>query len=215
MPLIEVVNPVLLNRRHYLTSPYGLRVHPVTGVKRMHSGVDLVGYENGHTATDYVIAWAEGMVSRNGYTPTLGYYVRIDHPHLGVSTQYQHLRNRCPFTIGDHIGKWLVIGYMGNTGTSTGAHLHFGVLKGGVWVDPMPYLEEEEEEVSYEQFKAYMEQYEAEKRDESADDYALAALDWAVQNGLIEGDGNGNLMPQSNIKREDMIVILKRYNARF
>lgn len=75
----------------------------------------------------------------------------------------------------------------------------------------LPFIEyDEEDEMSYDQFKDYMKQYEAEKRNEPADAYAIEALEWAKEKGILLGDSAGNLMPQSPIKRQDMVLLLQR-----
>ena len=68
---------------------------------------------------------------------------------------------------------------------------------------------QEDEEVTYEKFKEFMAQYEAEKRKQAGDNYAKEALKWAKENGIMVGDTTGNQMPQASVKREDLVVILK------
>ena len=66
--------------------------------------------------------------------------------------------------------------------------------------------------VTYEQFVEFMRRYEQEKEKAPADEYAAEALSWAKEQGLIQGSSSGNQMPQSYLKREDMAVILQRYD---
>ena len=84
------------------------------------------------------------------------------------------------------------------------------MLKGGAWVDPLPYLVEGDE-MTYDQFKEFMERYEAEQKEKPADDWAVDSLDWAAVNGIMEGDGNGNLMPIANVTREQFATMLHRF----
>lgn len=72
--------------------------------------------------------------------------------------------------------------------------------------------EEEEDEMSYETFKEYMAKYEAEQRQKPADGYAVPALQWAKDVGLMVGGATGNQMPQATIKREDVAVMFKAYS---
>lgn len=118
-----------LDRMH-ITSPYGFRIHPVTGRRKMHQGMDLRGW----TGTP-IYAVTEGTVvkaadSGNGY----GKEVRIRHSN-GMITQYAHM-SRISTSYGRRVKKGQLIGKIGSTGVSTGPHLHFGVMKNGRWVNP-------------------------------------------------------------------------------
>lgn len=76
-----------------------------------------------------------------------------------------------------------------------------------------PYIiYKEKRPMTYEEFKAFMDRYLAERQQQPADEYAIEALSWAKENGLIEGSGSGNQMPQAWLTREDAAVILERYH---
>ncbi|MCF7912540.1 MAG: M23 family metallopeptidase [Candidatus Cloacimonetes bacterium] len=118
-----------LDRMH-VTSPFGYRIHPVYGYRRMHNGMDL----RGSTGTP-VYAVTNGTVTKatnngNGY----GKEVLIKHDN-GMITQYAHL-SKISTTRGKKVKKGQLIGKIGSTGVSTGPHLHFGVKKNGRWVNP-------------------------------------------------------------------------------
>jgi murein DD-endopeptidase MepM/ murein hydrolase activator NlpD len=118
-----------LDRMH-ITSPYGYRIHPIYGTRKMHNGIDLRGW----TGTT-VYAVTNGTVTKatnngNGY----GKEVRIKHDN-GMITQYAHL-SKISTRKGRKVKKGQVIGAVGSTGVSTGPHLHFGVMKRGKWVNP-------------------------------------------------------------------------------
>lgn len=134
--LIEVATPVLQRGIHYLTSPFGMRT--IDGVTKMHNGVDLVSYYDNQTTIDYVVCFADGVVTYNGYNGDRGYCITINHGDF--ETIYQHLRYISILNVGMKVKKGWVVGLMGSTGKSTAAHIHFGVYKNGEWVDPMPYL---------------------------------------------------------------------------
>lgn len=141
---IECEIPVLKAGVHYLTSGYGERT--VNGKKGFHRGCDFVGGTDNRAATDYVVAFESGIVTYatndvDGKTPSEGNAVYINHGN-GIYTYYFHLK-RGTVTVkeGDLVARGDVIGYMGNTGNSTGAHLHFGMKLDGEWCDPMPYLD--------------------------------------------------------------------------
>lgn len=131
-----------------VTSPFGYRTHPVTGENQsFHSGVDGTLWVNGGSTTATICAYADGTVvdCRNdvpGYSDTYGNgnYVAINHAG-GLTTLYLHMvYGSVKVRIGQEVQKGQVLGYMGNTGRSTGAHVHFEVRQNGKQVDPVPYL---------------------------------------------------------------------------
>lgn len=113
--------------------------------KRVHNGIDLVG--TGYTL-DYITAHSEGTVVavRNNYKTndktgcSYGNYVKIK--HNGYYTLYAHMKcNSVTVRVGQKVSKGQVIGYMGNTGHSFGAHLHFEVRdKNDNFINPTPYI---------------------------------------------------------------------------
>lgn len=118
-----------LDRMH-VTSPFGYRIHPVTGKRKMHQGMDL----RGRSGTS-IYAVTQGTVikatnSGNGY----GKEVRIRHDN-GMISQYAHM-SKISARYGRKVKKGQIIGRIGSTGISTGPHLHFGVMKNGRWVNP-------------------------------------------------------------------------------
>lgn len=119
-----------------ISSPYGLRTHPVTGeVGKMHTGVDFAVAQgtNIRAADSGTVLVAEWW---SGY----GYCVIIDHGG-GMWTLYGHIREGgLKVKAGDSVARGEVIAESGNTGRSTGPHLHFEVRIDGRTVDPMPYL---------------------------------------------------------------------------
>lgn len=74
-----------------------------------------------------------------------------------------------------------------------------------------PYIIYKEEDMNYEIFKAFMDQYLRDLQKLPADDYAKPALEWAKEEGIMQGSGSGNLMPQSPVKREELVVMLERF----
>ncbi|MCX7032019.1 MAG: M23 family metallopeptidase [Spirochaetes bacterium] len=115
-----------------LSSRYGIRVGPVDGIQRMHWGIDL----EASTGTS-VLAAAAGTVADVGYNGTYGKYIILR--HSGFQTLYGHL-SRFTVAVGESVAQGRKIGEVGNTGVSTGPHLHFGVFRGGEPVDPLRYL---------------------------------------------------------------------------
>lgn len=121
-------------QNYRITSPYGMRVHPVYGYPKMHTGVDLAAPYN-----TPIYASRAGVVVWAGWGSTGGWWVKVDHGD-GFATTYLHM-TRYIVKIGDFVEAGQVLGYMGSTGVSTGSHLHFGVMKDGKWVDPLKYID--------------------------------------------------------------------------
>lgn len=124
-----------------ITSPYGMRT--LNGTTSMHNGIDLVAKAtNGTSMTDYITAHSTGTVTKVGYEENgAGYYVFIE-TSTNVEMAYFHMKQgSIRVSVGQKVNKGQVMGYMGNTGRCTGAHLHFGIKKNGKWIDPTPYLD--------------------------------------------------------------------------
>lgn len=119
--------------RGYISSYYGFRQDPFTGKRAFHAGIDIVGpYRTPVQAT------ADGVVFRVGYQRGLGRYVKIKHEH-GYMTVYGHLYKYVVIP-GQHVEKGQVIGYLGNTGRSTGAHLHYEIRYYGRPINPIKFI---------------------------------------------------------------------------
>jgi murein DD-endopeptidase MepM/ murein hydrolase activator NlpD len=117
-----------------ITSRFGYRRDPFTKRKSFHAGIDIGGQIN-----DPVYATAAGKVVAAGYQRAMGYYVAIDHGN-GLQTRYLHL-NKILVRPGSLVEKGQRIALLGNTGRSTGPHLHFEIIKNGQLVDPLSYLQ--------------------------------------------------------------------------
>ena len=117
----------------YISSDYGNRKHPKTGKTSFHHGVDLAG-----TWQENVRVTAPGTVIYAGTEGSFGKVVRVEHD-FGIVTTYAHLA-RITVRLGDYIGENHVIGKMGNTGKSAGAHLHYEVRVNGKSIDPVKFM---------------------------------------------------------------------------
>ena len=113
-----------------ITSGFGMRVHPILGFTRMHEGIDLSAP---YGAPIYAVA--PGVVAYAGMHGGHGRYVRLEHSG-GLGTGYAHM-SRIAVASGTHVRAGQVIGYVGSSGLSTGAHLHYEVYRGGETVNPM------------------------------------------------------------------------------
>ena len=115
-----------------ITSPYGYRYHPVLKRKRLHSGVDLRASMNTPVYSAY-----SGKVTYAGWMRGYGKIIIIQHPH-GYSTRYAHL-NKILVKKGASINRRKLIGKSGNTGISTGPHLHYEIRYKGEPLNPIEY----------------------------------------------------------------------------
>lgn len=116
-----------------ITSFYGFRIHPVYGTNHFHTGIDFGAAQN-----TPVYSSRKGEVSEVGTDPVMGQYVRIDHD-FGFSSFYGHL-SQILVTPGMEVTSATEIGKVGNTGVSTGSHLHFEILHEGEDKNPLGYL---------------------------------------------------------------------------
>lgn len=117
-----------------LTSPFGMRIHPISGKWKMHNGVDMACAQG-----TPIYAAKSGKVTTASYQAGgAGYYVSINHGD-GFSSIYMHMTH---FIVspGQYVTAGQVIGYVGSTGGSTGPHLHFGISYNGTYVNPMDYI---------------------------------------------------------------------------
>ncbi|GEN71121.1 hypothetical protein CLA01_11930 [Chryseobacterium lathyri] len=128
--LSKIVMP--LAGKMMVTSPYGTRLHPISGTRKMHSGIDLKAYyEN-------VYAVMDGVVTAVGRSATGGNYIKILH-YGRFETSYLHL-SEIYYRTGEFVKAGFILGRSGNTGNSTGPHLHFSVKEFGQSINPAHFL---------------------------------------------------------------------------
>lgn len=117
----------------WVTSEFGWRTSPFGNDREFHKGLDI--------ATKYgrvIQAPADGVISEVSYHQDVGQMIQIDHGH-GVATFYGHL-SKAIVRVGATVRRGDRIGFVGNSGRSTGAHLHYAVLLKGIPVNPRKYL---------------------------------------------------------------------------
>jgi murein DD-endopeptidase MepM/ murein hydrolase activator NlpD len=117
----------------WVTSEFGRRTSPFGSEAEFHKGIDIATRVGRPIQTP-----ADGIVAEVAYQHDVGQMIRIDHGH-GVSTFYGHL-SKAAVRIGTTVRKGDRIGYVGNTGRTTGSHLHYAVMLSGVPVNPRKYL---------------------------------------------------------------------------
>ena len=127
----KIVMP--LNREISITSPYGTRIHPVFGASKFHNGIDLAAnYENVYSVLDGVVT-ETGWDNKGG-----GNYIKIKHFDR-FETAYLHL-SEIYYRVGEFVNAGFIIAKSGNSGNSTGPHLHFCVKEFGQNINPTHFL---------------------------------------------------------------------------
>jgi murein DD-endopeptidase MepM/ murein hydrolase activator NlpD len=129
MPSISPVDP----KESWLSSSFGLRTSPFTGKKQFHPGVDIAGSKG-----TPIFAPAKGKVSFVGKNGSLGLCIEIEH-NSSFKTTYGHLLESS-VKKGRQVQRGDIIGYMGDSGRSTGYHLHYEIEKKGKRVNPLDYM---------------------------------------------------------------------------
>jgi septal ring factor EnvC (AmiA/AmiB activator) len=125
--------PAIRPTNGWITSNFGYRISPFTGRREFHQGLDIANREG---AT--VLATADGVVTFVGTKGLLGKCVVIDHGH-GFVTRYGHCKEFLKKR-GDKVKRWEPIAKIGNTGRSTGPHVHYQVFLNGVPINPEKYI---------------------------------------------------------------------------
>lgn len=116
-----------------LTSNFGYRTDPINGRSAYHAGIDIAGKPG-----DPVYAAGSGTVTTAEHGGARGLYIVVKHTN-GLETWYMHL-DSIDVKVGDQVEQGEAIGKLGNTGRSTGPHLHFQVVKNNQTVNPLPYV---------------------------------------------------------------------------
>ena len=125
--------PTFIPAKGEITSPFGMRNHPIKKVYKAHEGVDINASKG-----DPIFAAASGIVEFAGYSHGYGYNVKINHLN-GFKTIYGH-SSKLLVKKGDKVIKGQKIALVGSTGNSTGPHLHFEIRIGNTPVDPTEYV---------------------------------------------------------------------------
>ena len=127
----KIVMP--LNREISITSPYGTRMHPIFGASKFHNGIDLAAnYENVYSVLD-------GIVTETGWDNNGGgNYIKVNHFNR-FETAYLHL-SEIYYRVGEFVNAGFIIAKSGNSGNSTGPHLHFSVKEFGQSISPTHFL---------------------------------------------------------------------------
>ena len=116
-----------------VTSSYGNRTHPIFGGRKLHNGADLkANYEKVYSVLDGIVT-ASGWDAKGG-----GNYIKVKHSNSFV-TSYLHL-SEIYYKVGEFVKAGFIIAKSGNSGNSTGPHLHFSVIENGNYINPIRFL---------------------------------------------------------------------------
>jgi len=129
---IPAIQPVKKEELTRMASGYGMRYHPILKIRRMHKGMDFTAKKG-----TPIYASGNGTVIRADKSPSFGNVVYIDHGY-GYKTVYAHMK-KFATRKGAKVKRGDLIGYVGNTGVSVSAHLHYEVHKNGKAVNPVNY----------------------------------------------------------------------------
>ncbi|MBK8522067.1 MAG: M23 family metallopeptidase [Ferruginibacter sp.] len=127
---IPAIQPVSNKQLDRIASGFGMRIHPIYGIAKMHPGLDFTAPQG-----TPIYATGDGMVTAAGSGTGTGNYVLINHGY-GYETKYLHMV-RIKATAGKSVKRGEVIGWVGSTGASTGPHCHYEVHINGNPVDPV------------------------------------------------------------------------------
>ena len=125
----DLISPLKNESKYRVSSPFGPRIHPTKGGNRMHKGVDLAT-----PSGTPIYAPADGTAKTASQPKGAGNYITLDHGN-GVQTKFFHL-SKFAVQTGQVVKQGELLGYTGNTGIGTGAHLHFEVWRSGQPVNP-------------------------------------------------------------------------------
>lgn len=212
-----------LMKEYRVSSPYGIRKDPFSGVRTVHSGIDLVKPRHSPIFTfvsGMVIHAKEGIKGSGlgGYGNVVVIKDKKNHLHL-----YAHLE-QCSVTVGEDVQQGEKIGVIGSTGRSTGIHLHYEVRPNGnkpsfgfgKHIDPVRYLDDyysidmtnSNKPTTKEEMKMIMSKYFKDIPESMK--WVSDPADRLYEKGILKGDGKGNLSPDVNATRGEMIVLIDR-----
>ncbi len=186
-----------------ITSNFGLRTDPISGKpSSTHNGLDLVGESKEIlSVTDGYVVQSQIITDPTNRTSEWGNYIAIVTGDKVI--YYCHLSERKVKT-GDTVSAGQVIGIEGSTGRSTGSHLHFEVRQNGTPICPADFLGIPNE-------NGFVYSPPSEKDSDSIPyPWAKEAVEWAIDNKILLGYGNGELKLRQPVTREEMLVFLHR-----
>lgn len=140
---VPAIQPIANKKLKYIGSGFGIRLHPIYKVYKMHTGMDFPAPRG-----TPIYATGDGITKSVRKSATYGNYVDINHGY-GFVTRYAHMQS-CHMKPGQRVKRGQCIGYVGSTGVSTAPHLHYEVIKNGRQVNPAHYFFNELNAAEYE-----------------------------------------------------------------
>ncbi len=131
--ILLAYTPAIWPTRGWVTSRFGYRASPFTGLREFHQGLDIATQKG-----TPIIAPADGVVTRFGREGAYGIMIKLDHGY-GFKTRYGHI-SKAKVKVGNKVKRGQIIAIVGSTGRSTGPHLHYEVHVNGLPVDPARYI---------------------------------------------------------------------------
>ncbi len=189
-------------------SPYGSRIDPISGTPSWHGGIDLVGTGSKEVrcAKGGVVVRSRIVTDTTDRTSEWGNYVAVQSGEYVI--YYCHLSKRL-VSVGDTVAEGDVLGIEGSTGRSTGSHLHFEVRKNNVAVNPAEFLMIPNEAGFTLDGNSVIS---GENGGSVPSKWAADGVKWAVDNGILLGDGC-SLRLRDGITREEAAVMLHRLSV--
>ena len=182
---------------HAVTSGFGMRVHPVTGEYKQHTGVDLAyNYED-------VAAFTGGEVIFAGKKGGYGNAVVVKDA-LGTEHLYGHLNSISKDLLGKRVNKGDILGISGMTGTATGPHLHYETKRNGKYINPIDYINALEYPVS-----------EKNKEDKKKDKFAQNVIDYWNSRGEDKGNVRLTWRGFTHSKSDDYSKLAEKYKEEY
>lgn len=132
---IPSISPISPTSKPYFTSLFGQRVHPITGKRKQHNGIDIASV----LSFQYVHSTADGVVTNVSFSNSAGIFIEIDHI-AGYATTYMHLAG-VDVSVGERVKIGQTVGWMGASGRVTAKHVHYEIKKKGKVLNPLPYLD--------------------------------------------------------------------------
>lgn len=202
--------PYKVGNRVKITSPFGFRTDPISGTANaFHGGLDLVGLDDKTICSpvDGVVLVSQIVTDTTNRTSEWGNYVAIRGSD-GLVYYFCHMEKRIA-EAGQKVKVGDPIGIEGSTGYSTGSHCHFEI-RGADHMQENPAKKLNIPNVAG-TIITIKEDTEMElKLDNTPSSWSEEAIEWAVNNGILKGDENGNLMLRENATREQIVVMLHR-----
>lgn len=184
-----------------IASEFGMRIDPINGENTFHSGLDLVSLDSKDVLSveDGVVVRSRIVTDPSNRTSEWGNYIAIRSAQNEERVIYYcHLSKRIA-SCGDIVKAGDIIGIEGSSGRSTGSHLHFEVRLNNISTDPSAILNLPNQ-------AGYIHK----NKTNPTHDWSKEAVEWAVQNKILLGDGNGKLRLFEPVTREECTVLLHR-----